>query len=82
MCKLLKANENRFRDFLIDRSIWYRLGGAWVPHAPHVDAGRCVVKAGVSTVSDHAFNSPKFTAKGVNWIAGEWAKYQLGGAAA
>lgn len=77
VCKLLRANENRFREFLLDRGIWYRLGAAWVPHAQHIDAGRCVVKAGVSTANDHAFNSARFTPKGVEWIAGEWAKYEL-----
>ena len=34
------------------------------------------VKAGVAK-NDHAYNTAKFTAKGVEWIAGEWAKYQL-----
>lgn len=77
VCKLLKAKENKFRDFLLDRDIWYRLGGAWVPHAQHIDAGRCVMRAGVSTATEHVFNSAKFTPKGVTWIAGEWAKPQL-----
>ena len=27
--------------------------------------------------SEHAYTSTKFTAKGVDWIAGEWARHQL-----
>lgn len=76
VCKLLRAKENQFRDFLKAKSIMYQLGGEWVPNAQHLDAGRFVVKAGVSD-SDHAFNSARFTAKGVSWVAGEWAKYQV-----
>lgn len=77
VCKLLKANENRFREFLIDEKIMYRLAGTLTPMAQHLDAGRFEVKTGASD-EGHAFNQSKFTPKGVNWIAGEWAKYQLG----
>ena len=77
VCKLLKANESKFRDFLLDSGIWYRLHGTLVPHAHHQRAGRCVMRVGVSTKNEHAFNSAKFTPKGVTWIAGEWAKYKL-----
>lgn len=77
VCKLLNANEAEFRTFLEDKKIMYRLGGEWTPHAQHMDTGRFSVKAGTSEVSGHAFNSARFTAKGVNWVAGEWAKYKL-----
>ena len=77
VCKLLNANEAEFRAFLEDKKIMYRLGGEWTPHAQHLDTGRFSVKAGTSDVSGHAFNSARFTAKGVNWVAGEWAKYKL-----
>jgi hypothetical protein len=36
-----------------------------------------VVKAGRSDISGHAFNSAKFTPRGVQWVAGEFAKYLL-----
>jgi len=75
---LLGANESKFREFLLDKGIMYRLGGEWVPHSQHLDTGRFEVKAGTSDVSGHAFNSARFTAKGVSWIAGEWAKFNLG----
>lgn len=77
VAKLLQANEARFRDFLKDRRIMYKLGGEWVAHQQHIDAGRFEVKAGTSEVSGHAFNSCRFTPKGVSWIAGLWAQYQL-----
>lgn len=77
VCKLLKANEARFREFLIAEKIMYRLGGALMPHAGHMDAGRFEVKAGSAAETGHAYNTAKFTAKGVTWIAGEWAKFQL-----
>lgn len=77
VCKLLNANEREFREFLIDARIMYRLAGELTPMAAHIDAGRFVVKAGTSLGTGHAFNQPKFTPKGVTWIAGEWAKHNL-----
>lgn len=75
VCKLLKVKEPEFRAFLHDKTIMYKLGGNWAPYAAHIDAGRFEVKTG--TANEHAFTQAKFTAKGVKWIAGEWAKYQL-----
>lgn len=77
VCKLLGANEADFREFLLDKKIMYRLNGEWAPHAQHQGSGRFVVKAGTSEISSHAYNQALFTPKGVNWVAGEWAKYQL-----
>ncbi|KPB86160.1 putative DNA-binding protein Roi [Pseudomonas syringae pv. maculicola] len=74
--KLLGANEARFREFLLDRRIMYRMGGEWQAYQNHVDAGRFEVKTG-TTDGGHAFNQAKFTPKGVNWIAGLWAQYKL-----
>ena len=76
VCKLLGANEAEFRIFLNARHIMYRLGGEWVPYSQHIDAGRFVVKAGTAD-SGHAFNSAKFTPKGVEWVAGEFARFQV-----
>jgi prophage antirepressor-like protein len=76
VAKLLKANESQFRDFLIDEKILYRLGRELTPHAQHITAGRFCVKAGTAD-SGHAYNSARFTPKGVTWVAGEWAKWQL-----
>lgn len=77
VCKLLGANETRFRDFLIDKKIMYRLGGVLMPHAAHLDTGRFEVKAGTVEATGHAYNSAKFTAKGIEWIAGLWAVHNL-----
>lgn len=76
VCKLLNANEREFRQFLSDEKIMYRLGGEWMPYQSHVEAGRFVVKTGVAE-NEHAYNSAKFTPKGVNWVAGKWAIYNL-----
>lgn len=75
VAKLLKANERDFREFLSAKKVMYRLGGEWMPYQHHTDAGRFEVKAGVA--GEHAFNQAKFTAKGINWIAGLWAQFQL-----
>jgi phage antirepressor YoqD-like protein len=74
--KLLKANESRFREFLLDKKIMYRMGGEWQAYQPHIDAGRFEVRAG-TTDGGHAFNQSKFTPKGVTWVAGLWAQYQI-----
>ena len=77
VCKLLKAKENEFREFLLSKKIMYRLGSEWTAYQHHIDAGRFDVKAGTSTESKHAFNQTRFTPKGINWIAGEFARYKL-----
>lgn len=77
VAKLLQANEHRFREFLIDEKIMYRLGRELTPHSQHIDAGRFCVKAGTSLETGHAYNSARFTPKGITWVAGEWAKWQL-----
>lgn len=76
VAKLLKVKENAFREFLLDKKIMYRLGAELTPAAPHLDAGRFVVKAGKSE-GGHAYNAARFTTKGITWIAGELAKHQL-----
>jgi phage antirepressor YoqD-like protein len=77
VAKVLKVKEHVFSDFLIEKKIMYRLGGVLTPMAAHLDAGRFVVKAGHAQANNHAFNSARFTPKGVNWVAGEFAKYQV-----
>lgn len=74
--KLLGANEARFREFLLDKKIMYRMGGEWQAYAQHINAGRFEVKTDTAE-NGHAFNQAKFTPKGVNWVAGLWAQYKL-----
>lgn len=73
VAKLLNANEKDFRAFLSDSKIMYKLGGEWMPYQCHADAGRFEVKGGVAD-NDHVYNSALFTPKGINWIAGLWAR--------
>lgn len=77
VAKLLQANEHEFRRFLEDEKVMYRLNGEWAPYAHHQDAGRFAVKAGTARISGHAFNTAQFTPKGVAWVAGEFAKWQV-----
>lgn len=76
VAKLLKIKEQEFRSFLSDQKIMYRLGSSYVPYQQHIDSGRFEIKAGLSD-SNHAFKQAKFTAKGIEWIAGEYAKQQV-----
>lgn len=71
VAKLLEISEPEFRLFLSDNRIMYKLNGEWVPYANHIDAGRFAVKTGQAD-NGHAFNSAKFTAKGVEYVAQLW----------
>lgn len=77
VAKLLNAKEPEFRVFLEDRKILYRLGGVLTPYQNHIEAGRFAIKTGVSTTTEHAYAQAKFTPKGVNWVAAEWAKHRV-----
>jgi len=77
VAKLLGANENQFREFLLDQKIMYRLAGELTPHSQHIAAGRFCVKAGTAQVSGHVYNAARFTPKGVTWVAGEWGKWKV-----
>lgn len=73
VAKLLGAKENALGEFLESHKIMYRLSGERVPYANHIDAGRFSVKTGQAD-NGHAFNSAKFTPKGVQWLAELWNK--------
>lgn len=75
VAKMLSVKENLFSDFLIEKEIMYRLGGKLTAHSDHLDAGRFVARAGVAK-NEHAFTECRFTAKGVEWVAGEIAKHK------
>ena len=55
----------------------YLLGGDWVPYQQHIEAGRFEIKAGLAEHEEksHAFKQSKFTPKGIEWVAGEYAKH-------
>ena len=75
--KLLKANEARFREFLLAQKIMYRLGagGELTAYQNHADAGRFEVKTNTAK-NGHSYKRTMFTTKGVHWVAGQWAKHQ------
>jgi phage antirepressor YoqD-like protein len=82
VAKLLAANERHFGKWLDDAGITYRLGGERTARSQHSDAGRFVAKTGngnggTNDKPGHAFVQMLFTPKGVNWVAGEWAKHQV-----
>ncbi|MNY34123.1 Phage antirepressor protein KilAC domain protein [compost metagenome] len=82
--KLLRANERQFIAWMVGRDIMYRLAGKLTAYAPHLNAGRFAVQTDKAARNEHVYNECKFTPKGVEWIAGEWAKHQIqdqGGAA-
>lgn len=80
VAKLLGANERKFRDFLKKEKIMYKLNGEWLAYQNHIDAKRLHNNTGISE-SNHTFTRSLFTPKGVEWTAGEWAKFNLRGAA-
>lgn len=73
VAKMLSVKENWFSGFLTEKGIMYRLSGKLTAHSEHIDAGRFVARAGVAK-NDHAYTECRFTAKGVEWVAGEIAK--------
>jgi phage antirepressor YoqD-like protein len=79
--KLLKANERRFRQLLLDKGVMYYLGGTLTPYQQHIDAGRFQVKTGTNEHNQHAYTQARFTPKGLQWVAGLWAAYQMEAAA-
>ncbi|MNP39380.1 Phage antirepressor protein KilAC domain protein [compost metagenome] len=81
VAKLLNANERQFRQMLLDKGVMYYLGGVLTPYSQHQEVGRFDVKTGTSISNGRAFNQARFTSKGVQWVAGLWASYQLRGAA-
>ncbi|HHR6030392.1 TPA: phage antirepressor KilAC domain-containing protein [Providencia alcalifaciens] len=76
VCKLLGAKENDFRCFLLDNKIAYRLNNILTPYQQHIDTGRFEMKTGVTKETAYSFSQARFTAKGVNWIAGEWMEHK------
>ena len=77
VAKLLNANERQFRQLLLDKGVMYYLGGVLTPYSQHQDAGRFEMKTGTSETNGHAFSQARFTPKGVQWVAGLWAAYQI-----
>lgn len=77
VAKVLKVNERTFVAKLIEEGILYRLAGKLTPASQHMDAWRFEVKEIVAK-NDHATTQMRFTAKGVEWIAGKVQDWNLG----
>ena len=78
VCKVLGAKQTEFTAFLLGRGLMYRTTpqGSLTPRAEHVHAGRFEAKTGTAEHGDssHAYVQYKFTAKGMEWVAGLWAQ--------
>lgn len=74
VAKLMRIREPVLRQFLIEHQIMYVLNGKMMPYANHLEAGRFTVKTGESQQNGHSFTQAKFTAKGINWLAGKLIK--------
>lgn len=78
VCKVLGAKQTEFTAFLLGRGLMFRTTpqGSLTPRAEHVHAGRFEAKTGTAEHGDssHAYVQYKFTAKGMEWIAGLWAQ--------
>lgn len=76
-CKLLNEKESHVRDYLLNNGVMYRLNGKLTPYSHHLDAGRFVVRTGISSINGSAYVTTMFTPKGVKWLAGELAKAHI-----
>lgn len=80
VCKVLRAKQPEFTAFLLSRGLMYRTTpqGPLTPRAEHMHVGRFEAKTGTAEHGDnaHAYVHYKFTAKGIEWIAGLWGQHQ------
>ena len=72
LCKMLKAKEPEFRQFLLERNIMQRVSGTLLPAKQYTQAGYFTVHDGVGE-NQRTWSQARFTARGVKWIAGLWA---------
>jgi len=71
-------NEHDFTDFLENAlRCMYRLSGKLVGRAQHRHAKRFKTRTGINHGTNRAYSNSMITAKGVTWLAREWAEYNL-----
>jgi phage antirepressor YoqD-like protein len=75
--QLLNVKEPVFNKFLIDNKILYTHDGSLLAMSRHIKAGRFETKTGVE--DGCMYIKTYFTGKGITWIAGEYAKFKVGG---
>lgn len=73
--KLIEANEAEFRRFLLEEGVMYYLHKKLTPYAPHLDADRFAIRTHIAE-NGRACNQSYFTAKGVEWVVGQFARWQ------
>lgn len=78
-CQALDVeNEREFTWFMVSAlRCCYRLEGNLVPRAQHRHLKRFKVTTGLDPDNNRAYTAAKVTAKGVEWLAREWAAYNL-----
>ncbi|WP_180980989.1 phage antirepressor KilAC domain-containing protein [Pseudovibrio exalbescens] len=81
ICRMLQANEREFKRMLTEKGLIYfkmdmegNKTNTWRFYKEHVNLGRVVEKEGEN--NGHRFHQPKFTAKGIKWVAGMWAEWK------
>jgi len=71
-------NEREFMWFLENAlRCCYRLEGGLVTRATHRHLKRFTFRNGINTDTNRAYKQTKVTAKGLKWLASEWAQYNL-----
>ncbi|MCP4799612.1 MAG: hypothetical protein GY893_06635 [bacterium] len=73
VAKLLQANERMLRSMLVVNRIMYHLNNSWVVYAAYDKKGYFHTSTGER--NGHAFNTVKFTPKGVTWVSEMWGKF-------
>lgn len=73
VCKLLQANERKFRAMLISEDVMYHLNGSWTVKAYYLDQVYFNVHTGEK--NGHSYNTVKFTPRGVEWVSRKWSKF-------
>lgn len=73
VCKMLGANERKFRAMLVAEDVMYILNGSWTVKAYYLD--QKYFKSVPGEKNGHSFNTIKFTARGVEWVSRKWSNF-------
>lgn len=76
VCKMLGANERKFRAMLVADDVMYLLNGGWTVKAYYLAQDYFKVNTGER--NGHSFSTVKFTARGVEWVSRKWSKLNGG----
>ena len=76
VCKMLGANERKFRAMLVADDVMYLLNGGWTVKAYYLAQDYFKVNTGEK--NGHSFSTVKFTSRGVEWVSRKWSKLNVG----